>query len=205
MSNNEGYLHWPSPHYDPDTIYIDGLMVETGIQGFSKKPSASTLFHMKSHANTSILQRLYFGPESPLRRDSYDFSLEFQVWLDTLIEKLRSISVRGSWFYFCPFDRQTDIFNATSGTAYKLTRPVARGIVTGVTSATHPDLIYLDDTLDGTAATISGQTVTANDTGVIRVDYTPAYKVVLLGDITERIGEIGELLLSVTLNEVVTF
>lgn len=205
MPNNQGYIYWPTPHYDPDTVYLDGLLVETGLQGISKKPSSGTLFHMKSHANTSILQRLYFGPEAPQRRDGITFSLEFQVFADDLAEKIRSVAVRSSWFYFTPFDRQTDIFDAVSGEAYKLTRPLARSIVSGVTSVTHPDLVYLDDVLDGAAATVSGQTLTANSTGVIRIDYTPIYKVVLLGDIDERVGETNELLMSLTLEEVVAF
>lgn len=203
MSNNRGYLHWTTPHYDPDTVYIDGMFVETGMQGLSKKPSSGTLFHMKSHANTSILQQLYFGPEAPQRRDGVDFSVEFQVFVDELLEKLRSISSLSNWFYFCPFDRQADIFDAVSGSSYTLVRPLARSVVPGVTSVTHPDLIYLDGVLDGAAASVSGQTLTANATGVIRIDYTPAYRVVLLGDITERIGDIGEILVSMTLNEVV--
>lgn len=204
MPNNQGYLYWTVPHFDPDTVYINGLFVETGMQGFSKKPSGSTLFHMKSHANTSILQRLYFGAEAPQRRESIDFALQFQVFADDLLDKLRSIQSKGSWFYFCPFDRQSDTFDATSGSTYKLTRPIASSVVSGVTSVTHPEVIYLDDVVDGAAASVSGQTVTANDTGLLRVDYTPVYKVVLLGDISESVGEINEILVSLTLNEVVT-
>ena len=203
MSNDQGYLHWETPHYNPDTAYIDGFFVPTGMQGISKKPQASTLFHLKGHANNSILQCLYFGPEAPQRRDGIDFTLNFQVFLDDLLAKIRSIGSRGSWFYFCPFDRAADTFDAVSGETYKLVRPIARGVVAGVTSTTHPEVIYLDGTVDPTAADVSGQNVTANSTGLITVDYTPVYKVVLLGDVTESVGEINEILVSMTLNEVV--
>jgi len=107
-----------------------------------------------------------------------DFTGAWNVWSKEFAETIRSAGAAGTVFYFSPLDRRTDRFDATSGETYKLTRPLARGIVPWVTSLTHPDKILLDGVEDPSAATVSGQNVVANATGEIEVHYTPAYRVI---------------------------
>lgn len=205
MSGNDGgYLEWTDPYFDPDVVYIDGEEFSTGIQKISKRPAESTLFHFKSHANTSILQRLYFGSAAPQRMDSVVFELEFQVFLQSLKRKLSSLGKKKSAFYLCPFDREIDVFDATSGSSYKLMRPLASSVISGVTSVTHPTVFILDGAEDPSAASVTGQTVTANSTGVLEVHYTPIYRCIVLGDWSEAVNEVNEIICQATIEEVVS-
>lgn len=177
MSNDEGYLSWDDGFLQGEAAYLNGLRVPK-LQSFEANPQAATLWGLRTHANTMIAQRLYHGPEAPRLRRGLDFTGTWNVWSKEFAETIRSAGAAGTVFYFCPLDRRTDRFDATSGETYKLTRPLARGIVSWVTALTHPDKILLDGSVDPTAATVSGQNVVANATGEIEVHYTPVYRVI---------------------------
>lgn len=175
-STDQGYNSWDDGYLQGGT-YLAGLAVPK-LQAYKRTPHEGTLFGLRTHANTMIAHRLYHGVEAPRLRRGYDFSGTWVIWDIDLIKAIRTATGSGQSFLFSPLDRCTDTFDATSGETYKLTRSVARGTVSWVTSATHPDEILLDGVVDPTAATVSGQNVVANDTGVITVHYTPVYRVI---------------------------
>lgn len=158
-------------------LYINGEYLPAGGVALQKVPQPSHLFAIKTHANTDVLQRLYHGAEAPRLRRGYDITGKFQVYSQELAEKLRECESLGTYFLFAPLDRVTDVFDAVNGESYKLVRPLASSVVSGVSESTHPTKILLDGVEDPTAATITGQTVDANETGVITIHYTPVYKV----------------------------
>lgn len=176
MSEDQGFNHWEDGFLQGG-LYLAGLEVPK-LQAYRRDQQEGTLWGLKTHANTMIAQRLYHGPEAPRLRRGYNFSGKWLIWDRAFIEKIREATGSGEPFYFAPLDRATDTFDAVSGETYKLVRPLARGIVPWVTAVTHPDGIELDGVVDLAAATVSGQNVVANDTGVITVHYTPAYKVI---------------------------
>lgn len=201
--NDRGYIEWEVPHFDPGEVYLDGYFIPTGLQSHQRKSSGSSMFHMKTHKNTSILQKLYFEEAAADLRDGYNVSFMLQVFIDELMAKAKQIESLGTWFYFCPFDRVTETFRATNGQTYKLSRPLAAGIVTGVTSLTHPVVVLLDGTETPSAASVTGQTVTAAADGLIQIDYTPVYKMVAVGGVDFSVNEINEIIAKMDLEEVI--
>lgn len=158
-------------------LYINGTTFLVNIQ-HSKVPQESTLFALKTHANTHILQRLYHGPEAPQRRQGFDFSGQMRMYSQEQAEAIREAMSLSAAFLFAPMDRATDTFNAVNGTSYKLVRPLASSVIGAVTEANHPTIVKLDGVEDPSAANVSGQTVAALDTGVLTVHYTPIYKMI---------------------------
>lgn len=175
-STDQGFNSWEDGFLQGDG-YLNGLAIPK-FRAYKRDPQEGTLFGLKTHANTMIAQRLYHGVEAPRLRQGFNFSGSWKLWSKEVAEAIREAVAIGEPFLFCPLDRATDVFDAVSGSSYKLTRPVARDTVGWITALTHPDLIKLDGVEDSGAATISGQDVTANDTGVITIHYTPIYEVI---------------------------
>lgn len=174
-STDQGYNSWDDGYLQGDT-YLAGLAVPK-LQAYKRDEQEGVLFGLKTHANTTVGQRLYHGVEAPRLRRGYNFTGQWTMWDKDLAKAIRAATSSGQTFYFAPLDRCTDVFDATSGETYSLTRPLARGIVGWVTDVTHPDEIELDGVTDLAAATVSGQQLLANSTGVITIHYTPAYRV----------------------------
>ena len=203
MSNDEGYLSWDDGFLQGGAVYLNGLSVPR-MFSYEANPQTGTLWGLRTHANTMIAQRLYHGVEAPQLRRGIDFVGSWKVYSKEFAERLRAAAAVGNVFYFSVLDRRTDIFEAVSGETYKLTRPLARGIVPWVTALTHPDNILLDGAVDLAAATVSGQNVLANATGTIEVHYTPAYRVIGK-KLSEAIPEANHFTVSFEFEEFVTF
>lgn len=175
-STDQGYNSWDDGFLQGGP-YLNGLQVPK-FQAYKREPQEGVLFGLSTHANTKIAQRLYHGIEAPRIRQGFNFSGNWRIWDKEFIEAIREAVGAGEPFLFAPLDRCTDVFDAIDGSSYQLTRPLARSVVSWVTDLTHPDLIKIDGVTDPTAATISGQTVTAAATGVLTIHYTPIYEVI---------------------------
>lgn len=203
MTTDQGYARWDDGYLRP-FCYINGLRINLGASAYTKTPQEGSLWALKTHAGTHIVQRAYRGPEAPRERKGFRFTGRMQVNSQDRAEALRAACVHGGPFYFANLDRATDVFDAVIGEAYKLTRPLATSVLAseGVDETSHPTKILLDGVVDPTAASITGQVVTAADTGVLTIHYTPIYRVITL-DWAETIEKFNAFDFDFTFEEVV--
>jgi hypothetical protein len=208
MSGDGGFINWIPPfgHQglpQDGSIYLDGQFyrdwpeVEGG--GLSVAASDGVIL-LETLARTHIVQVPYRGTAAPLVGDKREFGVRFLVDREEDFIRFELSRQVGRLIYFCPGLWLADIFPATSGSVYSLTRPLASAVVPGVTSITHPPRFYLDGVEDANAATVTGQSVLANDTGELAVWYMPAFRVVILG-FGYEIADVNDLRVSTTLSE----
>ena len=171
----------PSPGYalfDPlylfDDLWFNGVFIPN--IGLSME-DAPGVIPLRTAGGTVILQRPFRGSLKPKNYDSKTFSFTVRATDEDAWYTLKEARATGGVFYFGSGVRQVDIFAATSGTTYRLSRPLASGIVTGITSVTHPTVVKLNGSVSPSSATVTGQNVLANATGTIAIIYTPVHPV----------------------------
>jgi hypothetical protein len=174
-------MEWEDPKYILDLPYLDGsFFARALIFPVSRKPDGG-LIRLLTCAGTHIVQGDFVGSKSPLHKTPEEFTLAYDP-VDSPDDHrlIRSAMAKGRSVYFCYGGRCTDVFDATSGSTYTLTRPEALSIVPdGSLSVDFTTRVWLNDVEDASKATISGQSVTANGTGELVIDYTPVYSVLL--------------------------
>lgn len=171
-----GFAGFDEP-YLFDRIFLDGTFIPQwpGL----KADAAPSLFLLPTHGRTHIIQRPFAGSVKPKDYHALVFTVPTQAVDQASWYRLKRAKAKGGAFWFAPGIRQVDVFPATNGAPFRLSRPLATGIVTGITALTHPTIIFLDDEEDPSAATVSGQNVTANADGELAIEYSPAHRVVL--------------------------
>jgi len=199
-----GYSYW-DPMFLVDPPWFDGAVLAAGglplQQPIDFSPGPGVLL-LQSHADTDILQVPYAGSKSPAQKSRLTFSFILLGDFQEDYYRFKAARAKARPVYFCPGMRQVEAFDAISGTIYQLSRPLATGIVSGVSEGSHPTLVYLNGVLTPSAATVAGQSVTANASGVILVRYTPVHQVVV-AELREQIIEENRLDVAITLQEVV--
>ncbi len=176
---NQGWARAWTNGFLRGALYSNGLTIALGQNEFQAVKQPSTLWAIATHANTHVTQKLYHGAEAPRLRQGFDFVGKMQVGAQDIADALRDAEVNGTYFLYTPLDRRTDIFDATNGNSYLLTRPLASSIL-AVDESSHPTEILLDGVVDPSAANVAGQSVAAQATGVITIRYTPIYRVLAL-------------------------
>ena len=181
-----GYLYWTA-RFLKDLPHLDGIDFTTphetlpeDIQWEPQEEETSNVIPTK--AKTHRVQTVALGTSAPIVRTSFRFSATLIANDENEYFRIWRASQRGATVNWVPFCWTEEIFNATSGSTYKLSRPVAWGISSSANSTNHPARIFLaavEEPTPGDYGTISGQTLTAATTGVITVRYVPAFKVVV--------------------------
>jgi hypothetical protein len=172
-----GWAHWPDDGHPPfmvDEMYLNGTMLPW--HEVQEEPAPSCVAS-PTHGGTHQFWRPFRGALKPKDYSALAFSFDFQADDYATWAALDEAKATCAPFYFTAGLRKTDTFPATSGTVYRLSRPLASGIVPGVTSGTHPVVVKLNGVVDAGAATVAGQNATANDTGTISIEYTPVHLV----------------------------
>lgn len=177
MASN-GPHFWTNPLVN-DPVYLDGRTFDP-LDGPSSISWAQTsgLIITRTLAGTHVLQRPWVGTASPAGRDALTFSCALLIANEEDYRALQLAQAKAAAVYFCPFVRAMETFDATSGSSYTLSRPLATGVVTGVTTVTHPSVILLSGAVSPGSGTVSGSTLSATATGQIGVEYTPVFRVV---------------------------
>lgn len=182
-----------------DSIYLAGYTLPMVAVSASHSPGVIPL---PTHGGTHKIQRPYRGDDMPKDYDALQWTLSAIKAVDSAPwYAIKRAKASGSAVYFGAGVRQVDSFAATSGQSYKLTRPLASGIVPGVTSVTHPTVVLLDGAVSPGSASVSGQVVTAAATGLIEIEYTPVHLVVVTS-YSESIPQHNEAVVSLQLEEV---
>lgn len=177
---SQGPLFWEYPQVMDLAPYLDGRTFDAlaGPDSITWSPS-SGLIVKTTLAGTHVIQRPYTGSTSPALRQRYTFGASLLAANEDDYRAINLAESRGAAVYWCPFVRTIETFDATSGSTYTLSRPDANGIVTGVTGSTHPYAILLAGVVSPGSGAVSGATLTAAATGVISVEYTPVFRVII--------------------------
>ena len=195
-----GYASWSKP-YLFDHFYVDDGFLVTASLPIKVNPSTGVNL-LVSRAGTATLQKPFRGSKAPDGYERLVFKISMKADSESDFYVFRRIKAKGAAVNFSPGMRMTDIFQATSGEVYTLSRPLASSVVPGVNETTHPTTILLDGVSTPSAATVVGQAVTANSTGEIEVQYTPLFKVAVLST-SEQIAAFNDYPLEVELSELI--
>lgn len=179
-SGTGGWLYekpWMGTAFTQRKMFIFGFDAGLG--------SSLVQTHSGNHSHVGI----YRGTKAPDEYSRYIFNVTFRHREYADLTLLQRLYRSGNTFDFSVGIRTTDEFTATSGQTYTLSRPIAAGVVTGITTSTHPHEILLNGSSNPSAASIATQTVTANNTGTITVTYTPLFSVKMTSFNTSFPGE----------------
>lgn len=203
-SAGEGWMDWDAPKYLLDRPWLNGAFLSGPMLFPVSRSAGEGIILLPTEAGTHIAQVPYEGSKSPALKVAYEFQFAFNPVDDPDdFIAVKTAEATGAPVTWCSGHTCVDVFNATSGQTYTLTRRLANGVVTDPALPTDfATVVYLDGVIDPTAATVVGQTVTANDTGVIAVVYTPVHWVTV--EVSESIPGKNRMALNVTLKEVVT-
>ena len=204
MSQPQGYQDWEDPLFLLTRPYLDGSLLSGPLFFTVQRTPSPGVISLPTGAGTNIIQGDFAGAKSPDTKVHYEFSLSFDPVDDQGDYRLIMAAIaKGRAVYFTAGHPVVDVYQAISGQTYVLTRPLALGIVPDVTLATdYATRIYLNDVLTPGAATVAGQGFTANNTGEIRIEYTPVHRVLI--ELSESILGKNHIALNVTLTEQVT-
>lgn len=197
---SKGYLYWEAEFYR-GLPYLGGYTLSRKFsRGFSWTDSAG-IFVLPTHGGTAITQRPFLGENRPLELVAAEFRIPRAAVDEEDWFLIRRVKASGASALFVPYLWTEEVLDVVSGENYLLGRSVAWGIATGVSSATHPARYFLDDSEDPSAATISGQTLTALATGRLAVRYMPAFRVVV-DSISHTVQDVNDLQSPLALTEV---
>jgi hypothetical protein len=169
-----GPNNWPEP-FRFDALYIAGTWVP--MREVQSEPTDAGCWALPTQGGTHQFQRPYRGEDKPKDLRSLRHTFQVQADSDAAWYALKKAKAKCAPFYFGDGARQVDVFPATSGTVYRLTSPLAAGIVPGIAEDDYPTIVELDDVVDPSAADVAGQDVTANADGEIAIAYTPVHLV----------------------------
>ncbi len=196
-----GFNEWEPPRL-LDRPWLDGVFFQSFLPQPTKiDPREESLFLIRTHAGTDIQASPFAGSASPLLKDPKKFTISYNpVDSSDDDDLIRSVRAKGSAVQFCCGWRCKDTFQATSGSVYLLSRPLASSAVPGIDETGYPTVVKLNGVVTPSAATVVGQTVTANATGLIEITYTPVHLVQPKG-LAESLLQTGVLGLEFTLEE----
>lgn len=163
---------------------------------------ANNVIILPTLAGGAIVQQLYTGAKGPSIHQAYPFQLQWIVGHQEDYERLLAAKAHGRPVSLFVGYTACDMFLAQSGSTYTLSRPIAVGVVTGLTDPPYSVRLLLDGVLTPSCATVSGQTVTAAATGEITVLYPPVHYVIVT-TLKHKYTSVNNLQIDATLQEVI--
>ena len=203
MSVHEPFNEWTDPVYLLDRPYLNGSFLSRQIPKPTQRKPVVGVIPLPTCAGTHVVQGDFAGAKSPNDKVEWEWTITFNpVDSQDDYELFMVAMAKGGPVYWTAGQPCVDTFNAVSGSTYKVSRPLADGIVPDGSLATdHAYKVYLDGVLTPSAASVSGQTVTAANTGEITIIYCPVHRVLLQMD--EALTDTGVMGCQVTLTEII--
>jgi len=192
-----GPNEWPAP-FRFDRLYIAGTWVPMHEVTAEMGPGCWAL---PTQGGTHEFQRQYRGEDKPKSKRALSFTFDVEADGDLAWDAIKEAHAECAPFYFGDGARWPDIFPATNGSTYRLTCPLAAGIVPGITEGDYPTVVKLDGIVDPGAAAVSGQSVVAAATGKLTVTYTPVH-LVWFSALSERAVANNDASLSIVLDSI---
>lgn len=205
MSNRGVAFFDPAFVLPSSQVWLDGGFLAVAGKRPWDRDEAPVGTVLQMHDGSNIVSVIYRGDKAPDAYDKRNISITALASDEGDYWKIRKAKAKGTSIWYVDGIRVGDVFTATSGATYTLSRRRAKGLVTGVDETDYPTRIYLDGVLDAGAATIGGdeQTVTANDDGEIEIQYTAAFSVFVI-DLNERQAAHNQVEMALELEEVIT-
>ena len=200
---NGGYFFWTTNWFTSQPQLDSHTLSAIGGPDQISWTTSSGLIVVPTFAGTHVLQRPYYGTDAPENRNRVSFSVSMLCDDYDDYRAFARSAASGAAVYWWPSIYTTEVFEITAAATYKLTRPVAWSLATGVSSVTHPLDMYLEGVADAASGSVSGQTFTAAKTGTLEISYSPIFRVVVL-DLQQDVASPNEMRISCTLEEVVT-
>lgn len=197
-----GYLYWTSDWWQEYPWLYDRYTQYFENGGGLSWDEAEGVFVLPTHGRTHNVQRPYVGSDRALEVAGMTFSAQLTALGEEDFFHWEKAKKLGQAVAFVPFLWTQEAFQATATSTYKLARPVAWGVATGVTSVTHPAVFTKDGVVDADCASITGQTLTASETGLIVVRYLPAFMVVITS-LRRRLQDVNDMTFDVSLVETI--
>lgn len=202
-----GYLTWDSrflqgaPQLDGKQWTAHGIPLELTWQ----ETTDSEPFIIPVASGEHILQSPIADDAAPDNPPRIIFRMPVQLIDEEVYFRLLRAKRQGTAVQFVPYLWDEDVFaGATVAMVRSLTRPVAWGVVSGVTSGTHPAIFYKNGVVDTDCCALSGtlsQTVTVAEAGDIVVRYMPVFSVVVR-EVSGKLEDVNGAVCDVTLEEV---
>lgn len=126
---------------------------------------------------SGIIQVPFRGDAAPLNLDRKSFSFGFLVDSEDDFIALQFAKAAGEPVPFCSGSWVTEMFPATAGQTYSLSRPSADSVLPSMPGVDLTPKIYLEGERSDGSASVVGSRVTALATGRIGVYYMPVYYV----------------------------
>lgn len=189
--------------------YLDGVKLDHFDPEYSpawEEDSGGAIL-LPTHAGTHRMQSIYLGSSRALDYSPMRFSFGCLIASEEDAFRIERAKRRGRRVVFAPWIWVEEVFAATDGGSYTLTRPVAYGIDTDVTAVSYPIRAFLDDVSSDASVTLASgtlpQTFTAEDTGEIAVRYPPAFRV-RISSLQRVMKTVNGLIYTVSLEEAVS-
>lgn len=189
--------------------YLDGVAIDFFDPEYSptwQEDSGGAIL-LPTHAGTHRMQSIYLGESRALDFSPQTFNFGCLIATEEDAFRIERAKRRGRRVVFAPWIWVEEVFAATDGQTYTLTRPVAYGIDADVTAISYPVKAFLDDVSSDASITLAGgslpQTFTAEDTGEIAVRYPPAFRM-RISSLQRVMKTVNGLVYTVSLEEAVS-
>lgn len=206
MAGTGGYLYWEdrflldNPHLDGVDFTTPNETLPENIQWQPQENEA--VYVLTTKAKTHRVQQVALGSGAPIVRRAWNFQATLLAKVSEEYFRILRSAEAGAVVNWVPFVWLEEKFNATSGSSYTLSRPVAWGISGNANDTNHPIRTFLAN-VEGSHGSVTGQTFTAASTGVIAVRYLPAFKVIVDG-ISNSVPVSNGLEFSLTMREAIS-
>lgn len=202
-----GYLGWDS-RYLSGTIHLDGVEwtdqgIPLGMQFNETEEDEPALILTASGEH--VIQSQFSGVASSDKPSRWVFDMPFMLIDENVFRRLKMAEAKGTVVNFVPHLWDMEHFDGAGiGDIYSLSRGLAWGIASGVSSGTHPAVYYKDGVIDSNCASLGGtlyQTLTVAEAGDIAVWYMPVFQVLVRG-LKSEFQDVNGVVCNFTLEEV---
>jgi hypothetical protein len=158
-------------------IWLDGrtFSVHNGPESGVAWATPMTAYLVQALDGSHRVIRPHLGEGAPDGRAPVSFSMELMIASESDYRSLMRAEARAAAVWVCPLIRSIEVFQAVSGGSYRLSRPIAYGIVPGVNETEYETIVEIDGVENSSAATVSGRTVSALASGVLVIESTPVF------------------------------
>jgi hypothetical protein len=208
---SEGFQTWAEQFLVPDgRVWIGSRrfanFFEVAGGSITVGNSDSPTILLPTAGGTNIPQKFYRGPKAPKSANFRNFGVGFIGDAPADFDYFKLAQARGVPQRFFPGYPEIEVWDVISGQTYNLRRLPWNGIIAEIPGVLEdedmPITFLLDEEADPAAASVSGQVVTALETGELAVKYYPIYQMTF-GSVADVVEDSNSLVCSCTLNEAV--
>jgi len=204
MSGTRGYLSWDAPYVPREhggRFWLAGrwydFWPETS-NPLNATPSDGAVV-LTMDDGSHVVQLPYRSSVAPMVSDALAFSSGFLCDSEDDHRHLMRQKSLGNPVLFFPARPAFESFQAPGN--FTLLRAQAADFVPGLSPADYPVEIRLDETVNPSAASVTGRAVASGSSGVLSITYYPVYSVIIEA-LQDSLSDVNNLAKTFTLQEV---